>query len=176
MDTTPTLLTLPAELRVSIWEYASIEPDTITVTESLKLPALLSVNRQVRNETCRLWFSKNSFLFNVIDCDDDIYLKFGRTVYKGLPNVRIPHSRQLLGEPNWQNLMRSCKRVHQMQVVPMTTLKLNEEENELAAVIAAAHEIARPAGKKGEGWEQVERALGALRKVAVFADRRWIEG
>lgn len=42
------------------------------------------------------------------------------------------------------------------------------------SVVAAAHETTRQSKQKGEGWRVCELSLENLRRVAVFADRRWL--
>lgn len=55
------LLSLPAELRNRIYEYALIEENEIAITADLHVPALLQTSRQIRREARSLYFEKNTF-------------------------------------------------------------------------------------------------------------------
>ena len=57
----PSLLSLPAELRNRIYEYALAEQRSIKITPGLRTPALLRASSQLRREARPIWFEVNSF-------------------------------------------------------------------------------------------------------------------
>ena len=57
----PTLLTLPAEIRNHIWEYATQAEGNIRLLPRRPPPAITQVNRQIRNETRTMYFAFNTF-------------------------------------------------------------------------------------------------------------------
>ncbi|KAK5112302.1 hypothetical protein LTR85_011574 [Meristemomyces frigidus] len=58
-----TFLDLPAELRNAIYELVLLGPSAIAITRKSrpKLPSLLRTNRQIREETCAIYFAGNTF-------------------------------------------------------------------------------------------------------------------
>ncbi|EME46102.1 hypothetical protein DOTSEDRAFT_22212 [Dothistroma septosporum NZE10] len=52
--TPSSLLTLPAEIRNNVYEYALYEDPNIWITSDIREPPLLSVNRQIRHEALGL--------------------------------------------------------------------------------------------------------------------------
>lgn len=63
------LLTIPAELRNTIYEHALLTKDRIDLNETPKPPGLLSVCQQIRKEAIALYYKGNNFVFKVHDYD-----------------------------------------------------------------------------------------------------------
>ena len=55
----PSLLGLPAELRIRIYEFCLTGEDRIAVSAGPEEPGLLLVNRQIRKEARPIWYSGN---------------------------------------------------------------------------------------------------------------------
>ena len=86
------LLALPAELRNKIYkhclvigmddlQYPTVKKSRgrfVLITKDLKLPALLSVCRQVRNETRGFWYTDNRCHVRIYDYDASVYLAWRR--------------------------------------------------------------------------------------------------
>lgn len=74
---TPSIMGIPPELRLMIFSYV-LPPGMIKVDKTYKPPALLQVNRRIRNETQEIYYSRdcksknleegNLFLFTVHNC------------------------------------------------------------------------------------------------------------
>jgi len=178
--TTSALLNLPPELRIIIFEFALIVDGNIAVTTDTKTPALFATNRQVRSETIPIWYGKNEFRFVVNQCDASLVQKFDQQAVP--PEQRDSFGTKVVftleNEPNWSNLREWCRAVYRGSTVNVMALELSEEIEEdqsWVSIVAAAHLVCRDASEKKESWTQCEKTLDRLRRVAVFADRRWLE-
>lgn len=110
---TPELLGLPAEIRNMIYKYAIVDKKSpIKVTEHLKQPPLLSVNRLIRSETLNIWYRENKFETTIRDCDATLLhawiRNFDVVFPKGRKGLRTP-GMWLHGRPHWPNLMSWCR-------------------------------------------------------------------
>lgn len=59
------LSTLPGELRNRIWRFSLIEPDGVNISGGARLPPLLSICRQIRQESYEIYFVENTFYFSM---------------------------------------------------------------------------------------------------------------
>ncbi|KAK3645153.1 hypothetical protein LTR56_009202 [Elasticomyces elasticus] len=68
---------LPAELRLLIYELVSTEEGRIAVTKDLNEPALLSVSMQIRMEARKLWYLSNRWSVKIVDFDASVAFAWG---------------------------------------------------------------------------------------------------
>ena len=178
------LLELLGELRNKIYRYCLVvddEHDTehpmrittngrfVVVAKDLKIPPLLSVSQQVRNEAIHIWYAANTFRVSLPDYDPTLYLArrrhlggiVGDDKSKGLWI-------QVTGDPKWSNLMDRCHAAWSG-----TLPCLEKDERGKLAVARAAHKIA-VMSKEGS-WEECERQLSVLRGVFAQIDKRWMD-
>lgn len=107
-----TLLSLPPELRLIIYEFALITR-RVEMDSTTKPPSLLSTSRQVRSETIPVWYGKNKFRFSVINCDGILVHKFINSVSplaRGLLIGKLVF--RFRGDPSWTNLKEWCRLAH----------------------------------------------------------------
>ena len=178
------LLELPGELRNKIYRYCLVvgdEHDTeylmrittngrfVVVTKDLKIPPLLSVSQQVRNEAIHIWYAANTFRVSLQDYDPTLYLAWKRHV--DVISRTAPLEKlwiQVTGDPKWSNLMAWCHAVWSG-----TLPCLEKDERGKLALARAAHKIA-VMSKEGS-WEECERQLSVLRGVFAQIDKRWMD-
>ena len=174
----PTLLTLPPELRLLIFEYV-VTIGSIKIRATTKPPSLLGVNRQIRAESHQLWYTRNNFWFPIHDCNAVLVHRFHqRTAFVRFRAKANKLRFGQLGTPSWANLMAWCYNVHQCTTFSIELLGLDEGvagNSPVSVIIAAAHEMSRVSQSRGEGWAVCEETLKGLRKAAVVADHRWLE-
>lgn len=177
LRSTPTLLSLPPELRLLIFEAALVEGE-IKVKAHTTPPALLATNRQIRDEASGIWYTQNSFHFRIDDCDASIAYKFfRRTAYERLCPSQTNFTFVIKGKPTWDNLLDWCRDAFDKHTMRIDDLPLDQVSiyGALTTTTATALEISRASREKGESWEECKRTLESLRKVAVITDYRWLE-
>ncbi|KAK3723185.1 hypothetical protein LTR37_001908 [Vermiconidia calcicola] len=108
------LLTLPAEIRNSIYEYALLEAGVLIVTAGLQQPPLLTACRQTRQETLELWYTRTTFEIVVVDCENTLIKAFanhtGRIRARYLSPSDLPwFNVGCIGAKNWANLVDWCE-------------------------------------------------------------------
>lgn len=175
------LLSLPPELRVMIFEFVLIS-GRITISPSAvpAWPALLSTNRQVREEALKIWYGKNLFSFTVVDCDGSLANKFRRNTQWKIYHPQKDNALvNFQGRPDWRNLMDWCRDVHCGSATAIFSIPKEHREDvskyPLLAVLAAAQEISAASRARRERWSTCKATLKSLRMVAGVADRRWLD-
>ncbi|KAK5711052.1 hypothetical protein LTR15_012699 [Elasticomyces elasticus] len=109
----PLLFRLPAELRNEIYEMVLLQRNpvhSIQVNRDLRVPALLQVSRQVREETLKIWFEGNGFYYTVRDCNATVMVAWERHC-RPLGLYEINAELMMVGKPNWANLRKWCKTI-----------------------------------------------------------------
>ncbi|KAI5367469.1 hypothetical protein Slin14017_G025050 [Septoria linicola] len=175
------LLNLPAELRNAIWELALTESEDdpskmLLVTPSLREPGLLLTNKQIRNETHKMWFSVNFFNIHTRDCNSTLQRQFFAWVPRQVEaNVTL----SLGGGCNWANLMEWCKHVFEGKFPELGCFPADpnaaDAYNDLVAVAASATSTAADLRANGAPWRVCEMVLGNLRWVAGRTAEEWLE-
>jgi hypothetical protein len=171
------LLSLPAELRNAIYEYALVEKNDVEINSDLKIPGLLQTSRQIRHESAKIWMLQNNFVACIYDCDAT-FLKRFYSVGGMLGDTRRDFSLGLVlhGERSWTNLMDWCEALHKGG---SWCLQMDEgaayhtDWTEIEAVVAAAHELCITCRKLP--WKQCEKALSGLRYAVGKSEAGWLE-
>ncbi|KAK4958805.1 hypothetical protein LTR10_003602 [Elasticomyces elasticus] len=166
------LYKLPAELRVSIFEFALIEDNKIIVSTALRLPSLLRVSSQVRDETVPIWYRGNTFRHPIVDCDADLMTKWNKHCY-AFRFADIKTDVSIQGGPNWSNLVRWCE----LLCSPGRTVVLpaDADYNELEQVISTATCIAERFWMKRRPWAECEVVLKEMRPLLGLYDDEWLK-
>ncbi|KAK5132163.1 hypothetical protein LTR08_000320 [Meristemomyces frigidus] len=97
-------LTLPPEIRNTIYDFALIDADFLHVTRDLKPPPLLATCAQIRRETLKTWYTRNNFVITIRDFDARVLLLW-RFHCETLGISRFLTAISFSGEPDWR-LMR----------------------------------------------------------------------
>ena len=171
-----TLLGLPAELRISIYEYALLDANTITVTPSLQQPALLNTCRQIRKEAITVWYQSNVFFAVINDCDSTMlsaFHKHCKRVTVSVPGVKL----RVMGEAKWADLKLWCKRAFEGNA---WLIDPEPRINEYETVVAAAHATTRQFSDLAEHdnremmWRECEKTLEILRAAVGKFQPGWL--
>ncbi|KAK5692882.1 hypothetical protein LTR97_010358 [Elasticomyces elasticus] len=164
---------LPAELRNAIYERVlplgrRIRFDTYA---KLKLPALLQVCRQIRNETVGMYYNGNSFVIQTRGCKPGPCASWKQRLQAmGLRNVKTDIAIMLSSEPNWANLMQWCKAVHSGDAIGPVQGYCHSSHDRF---VAAAMDIARSYKGKPGTWDQCEALLKSLRYAIANYESKW---
>lgn len=176
----PTLMKLPAELLIKILEHILLEENTIHLTALTKPPGILHTHPFFHEEGRKLWYCKNQFEMDVLDCDATLVTKWCRLdswqlkVSWRRPDLNI----RLLGRPNWNNLMSWCQGVQKRgsPILRQWPLDGALSADNQHAIVAPALEMCERSWKRRESWEVCSQSLESLRRTAVAIDRRWLAG
>ncbi|KAK4626902.1 hypothetical protein CLAFUW4_05047 [Fulvia fulva] len=177
--TSPRLLTLPAEIRNRIYEYALIEHPNILITPAIREPPLLSANRQIRTEALGIYYSNlNIFILPIHSSDATLYLRWHTHLQSlGFDDMTSGLVR-LSGTPRWENLFRWCKAVYQggaSMIRFKEDIRIKGQTTAMYHVVIAGLEIAKAGRESGLRWDVVEKLLGSLMYGVVEYDERWVE-
>ena len=85
----PTLMSIPPELRVRIYQYALIKNDPLVITPLLCQPPLLRVCRLIRREALDIHYLKNKYAATVNDRDAQLLASFTLPFPKHSPGERL---------------------------------------------------------------------------------------
>lgn len=166
------LLALPAELRNNIYTFALVNTEPVDIDSSCNEPGLLLVNRQIRAEARKIYYTSNQFFVVIQDCDDDLLHKFAMHC-KGLNMTEnIPILLRVNPAKNWANLQKWCERIWKDE-----STGPNEHRSEdagICTVIVAAYKIARQHRDSGRSWSECALALENLKAVAEKLDPGWV--
>ena len=170
-DSSSALLTLPAELRNKIYDYALVEPDKIIVDEDLKLPGLLFTCRQTLQESLGIYYG-NAFFLKIKDCNMRLLTAFHKHKgnLAGIANVDLPPFLIWMRKQgvDWANLEDWCHSVWKRDLLASTGHWRTDNDHK---VIIAAHQIALNSGS----WESCKKQLDALRMVAGALNPKWLQ-
>jgi hypothetical protein len=167
------LLDLPPEIRTMTWDYALTSPTPIRITDQLKQPALVQVNRQIRFETRKLALVNNNYRIDIVACDACLFAKFFQLWHhivnadKTVKKFALPIRIGLLGDCHWLNLVRWRRLVSKGKC---GALRIGAAARGRSKIVEAATGLAANA----DSWEEVKRGLEAWRSVAGMDDKQWL--
>lgn len=144
-------------MRNRVYELVLVQSRSIKITEDLKIPALLSVCRQIRKESLSIFYLGNRFRHTVLKCDTSLDTAFegnleriGReiSIYSLSKDVEVSYH---IRGVNWANLMDWCRKIYEKS---SRGFEFGRKDKADTKVICAAHEIAyRACGS----WESTLR-------------------
>ena len=164
---------LPAELRTLIYQYGLTEDDEIAITRHLKQPPLLRTCCLVRNEALQLWYTSNTFIIYIPDCDDTGLHAFERhlsSIDAWLPQAVEVMVRARGNNNNWDNLMRWCHNVWKDEGFRLVRVK--SSTTQLHVMVTATEQTYQT---RCRPWEECERLLASLRPLAGATDDGWLK-
>ena len=162
------LLSVPAEIRNSIYEYALVERGVIQITSGLLVPALLSTCRQIRSEAYKIWLTDNNFRLAIESFDGKLaaawaQLLFDHGARKG-PAILCSPSQ------NWSNILLWCEIVHSRGMT--LTMSDDSKASKFNAILHAALSVA--ARCQSVSWSECKKTLESLRSVLANYDEGWL--
>ncbi|KAK3710463.1 hypothetical protein LTR37_010306 [Vermiconidia calcicola] len=168
------LLTLPPEIRNSIYEYALHEAGKLVVTIGLQQPPLLTACRQTRQETLTLWYTRTTFEVVVVDCNNSLLKTFGYHlgyIWNRYFGPRDPFHLVVacIGSKNWGNLIDWCYDVFDRCCASFVVFSVWDQ---MLVIVSAAHSIVRNA-RGYSSWEDVKAQLEVVRVLAGKLDEEW---
>lgn len=137
---------------------------------SVKQPALLSVNRQVRSEAKRIWYRSNTFAFHIEGYDDTLVRQFYANCLANGGNTKI--KLRLRGVGNWTNLLNWCKHIWHGQSISATKAEPGEHGRTFC-IMLAAHEVVEQHLQNGRSWGECAVALESMRKLVQKLHPAW---
>lgn len=163
------LLTLPEEMRHSIFTMALKEDHQIVITKALKLPPLLSVCRQIREEGMKIWAQSNTFHITVDRFDARLLAAWNRFVtevlgYRPITGMFVNDSH------NWANLLHWARIVQEGRIdaVPATADGMPRGHTIASAAIGIAYYM------QGEAWEDCKMVLERFRLALEALHGGWV--
>ncbi|KAK3654152.1 hypothetical protein LTR56_004207 [Elasticomyces elasticus] len=173
------LFSLPVELRLSIYEYVlPLDEFTyISDNELNSVPALLLVSRQIRQETCNLWYMGNKFIITSYDCESN-FARPGHDTSATSTFSTLMSRFEILGDPNWNNLMTWCKAAFNDDTL---VVKLPRREDlqcdadfAMHTTLAVALRTALRCQRNSLAWPECEAMLTDWRDAVGAYDKRWL--
>ncbi|KAM0711508.1 hypothetical protein Q7P35_000874 [Cladosporium inversicolor] len=167
-------LSLPAELRNSIYRYAITSPRTIEIDKarwSIHQPPLLQTCKTIRNEALRLFYMENKISTNIHDWNPIVKYQFQRLMADH--KIRPPHLHHYFtGGPNWKNLMDWLQAVHQGRIGAISDAVGKQRSIERKTVGVMFKIVRNATGVSA--WSQVEDLLVAHRELLGMNDAKWL--
>ncbi|EME85004.1 uncharacterized protein MYCFIDRAFT_83051 [Pseudocercospora fijiensis CIRAD86] len=178
-------LDLPGELRNLIYRMALVtDTPTIITSSGYSRPALISVNKEIREETAGIFYFENRYLVDTPRFSVSILRRFVRiliTFYKQGWKIKAKVNAFTSDRtPHWSNLMEWMRQIHLKQVpnsIPTPDWLWqhgfgrfgHQEVNVLSVMFKTAHDM------EGVEWEMVKKVLGNSRMLLGMADARWMQ-
>jgi len=171
------LFGLPPELRNAIYEYTLPQDGVIWVsrTRPFKVPPLLQVCKQIRNEARNIWYGNNEVWIESKDCDPSpciFWAEHRRTLDL---DQDIELGIRLQGSPNWRNLAKWCEAAFHDDEFPNEVLSSDTSPAPWPEVLDRALNIALQCSEMNLSWDECEWRLEALRYGAGVYDDRWLQ-
>ncbi|KAK5690589.1 hypothetical protein LTR97_012143 [Elasticomyces elasticus] len=172
------LLSLPKEVRLNIFRLAVIDTLPIMVDHLVDAcaptPGLLTVSKQVREESAAFYYKRNNFVFRVTDWNvlrySTIVKKF-KTSRKSSPDNLAP-TLWLLGVPNWANLMMWCREVFHRRM-PGYDAKAGPNDLAMMTCSTMFDVVGRLKEDARADWKTAEKVLLTFRPLLVMMDGAW---
>ncbi|KAK5743011.1 hypothetical protein LTR17_003024 [Elasticomyces elasticus] len=183
------LFKLPAELRNEIYEMVLLERGPICIQKWLRVPGLLQVSSEVRQETVKMWYGENEFSHVIRNCSARYMIAWEKnrrsqgmkTKDVALTMRNVPHWGKLMGWCRaicFDGIKGACKAgcaaacgedcFAARREDPDTS---NLDPTEI--VIRSATDIACRCFRNSS-WEECKAQLDDLRSQVSDYDRRWL--
>ena len=169
------LFELFAELRNSIYELVLLEKERVQVRSSgesqLRIPALLVVCSQIRNETSSIWYKSNEFTINVFDCDATV-LNAWTARCCNVGQREYDSSISLAAVGHWQNIVHTCCYAVWNGDKSRKLTKV-DGMSDYEQTVCSAHAIVER--NKGKSWKRCLEELKNLRGDVTMKNRKWLD-
>ena len=158
------LLSLPAELRNTIYRYALLEPDEIEVERQQHMqPALLRICRQVRSEASPMFYNENKFKAVSTDLSAIAPATHWTNTKVSDSNLDI----FAYGDMSWANLKSWLKRYHAREIAGMGPGGEQKRFEVVARAFGMVEEM------EEVQWSVVENVLEQFREAVAAKDGTW---
>lgn len=163
------LLSLPPEIRNSIYRYTLVEEEICITPWDLSgasHPALLEVNRQIRSEATEIHYKENRFSWRIDDFDSKLFRKWQGSSAARF-DARIVYT--FSGRPSFRNLMEWLKAYHEGECHGPNRLAEKETDADVAAEMFAVLDHV------DLSWDQIKQVLTCMRTAVGVYKSAWLE-
>ena len=175
----PTLLSVPPEIRNIIYRIVLVEGKIHggTFEQLSPQPALLQVNRQVRQEALSIFYRENQFVWHILDYRAKEYIKWSRS---SAHRRRARYGFQCTGRLRRMNLLRWLEAVYKDQAdCPGGTKTAARPAGgtvlEHEAVVYRLFKMVRSMrDRRGLTWEQVRSNIDHVRGMLASASSKFL--
>jgi hypothetical protein len=181
LDVPSRLLSLPAELRLEIYDLTVLSPEAITLPRAEDFePSLLRVNKQLRMEASRHFYRKNSFNIKLTSHDWKLSKRachHFRTANKKF-NIFTKYTiiANSLIVPKWADLQQFLQEMY-LNNIPgsMSPFKYTpgQPEDPQFATISSMKWTQMTLRMRRADWSEVTELLEYQRQLLMMADPRW---
>lgn len=159
------LLTLPPELRNSIYRYVLVPRGSFMITkDNYMQPPLLRTCRQLRQEASGIYYEENYFKIDCRDFDFTADLGFALHARVAIARGQTVAGRLLVSRTNasWQGLLRYLKAINEGRGI---RLRFNPKDDALLNAICGASDMAYCL--RDVEWTKVRKALEIYKKAVI---------
>jgi hypothetical protein len=181
LDVPSRLLSLPAELRLEIYDLTVLSPEAITLPRAEDFePSLLRVNKQLRMEASRHFYRKNSFNIRLASHDWKLSKRACRHFRTASKEYNIFAKYTIIANslivPNWADLQQFLQEMY-LNNIPgsMSPFKYisGQPEDPQFATISSMKWTLMTLRMRRTDWSEVTELLEYQRQLLMMADPRW---
>ncbi|KAK3723666.1 hypothetical protein LTR37_001547 [Vermiconidia calcicola] len=180
--TKPHLLAIPAEIRNAIFKDVVIQSHSIQIdTRPTKVPGLLGVCKQIRDETIKSFYTLNNFEIQLFSYNMSavmptlqLWHKYNAPMTTGddqcpqrfITNIDIVHT----GRANWNNFVEWCRLIHAKCVIRYGKPILPGTSTERMMIICL-HDMVDD--ERSRPWCEVEKSVQNFRDLLTGENPDW---
>lgn len=165
------LLSLPPEIRNSIYHYALVDNEDIVITPQVLTgatqPSLLQVNCQTRFEATEIYYKENMFCWHIDNFDSKLFRKW-QASFTARREARLAFI--LNGAPDFKNLMEWLEAYSEGECTGVG--QLVEEGDKGQSDVAA--EMFAIVDTKDLSWSQAKQVLNCMRTAVGVYNSAWL--
>ena len=167
----PSILALPPELRNKIYRFILVSGNEIRLAgDARSQPAILRVNRQIRQEAISIYYSENEFRINIIDLNGNAMIPFRRLMLRYRSRNRCGNFRLLAKQStNWSNLKIWLRAFYDNCGLACGKISGKSANGR---TIAAAFRMVLFARER-RSWKEVEHSLEAFHDAVAAQNPAW---
>ena len=175
---------MPAEIRNKIYRLVLVKNHFVTTSSTSRspLPGVVSVCKQLRNETFALCYAENKFSFSINGYDVQPLIPWCRLVKQlGVEeHIRATNHFDIYWKPTWSELLNWCKAIHGgdfrgvgVSILPQPVVPTGHTDPVGLTTVAAMQQAAElMASKPSEEVEPVLRTYRAILLVCGHVTNR----
>ena len=165
------LLSLPAEIRNRIYNYALVEGriEIQSHSEPPPQPALLQVNRQIRSEARQMYYRENNFVWFINDYDCGTFIRWSQSSER---RKHANHIWKMGGLCVWENVLQWLEAIYYNRV-DGPAWHGEERVGDSAAVVHLMEAVRSMGWDQGLSWMEVKANLQHMRRALAAISQDW---
>lgn len=166
------LLSLPAEIRNTIYRYALVKAKILIQPQRPPphQPSLLRVSRQLRRETIKIYYSEKLFKWHIRDFNSDIK----RAWCPASESRRTANSVfSFVGRCDWNQLLKWLEAAYYKQANVPSGQKPPHYTGNDAAAVQLFNAVRSMRNEQGQSWEEVKANLELIRLTLAAVSSDW---